>query len=1098
MSAARSMLAAATACAATVAECVSIGTDALRVEIDSTTGRLAGIESQGRTLLADDPGLPSPLVFDGADIRAQSDVPWSCAGVRAADEQTAVVEWTFGPWRGSMEWEVHPDNRMVRLSFAFEWTGDEAVRLHGFEVFHGKMRCPGGRGRYLLPGRFPPLSRSAAEFLDGHVEEGAICTPMAIGDNGESSVMVAVNELVPYADYSIPRVIEREDGFSLTTRFETAGWMRKGVPQRVGDVWLCFRDGDAEENLRNTGDWFRKVGMLPPPDRPPWMESLSLYSMHPCGHAEDNFSDRDGLALSARYLPFLEALGVNCIWMRPIEDQSPYVPRDYFAFQPGVGTADDLRAYVAAAHTLGIRVWRDAVVHGGRADSPRAKAHPEWLAWREDGRPDHVWTYDYSHPGWVAAFSNIVGSLTRDYDLDGWRIDVASGSRGPNWNPDAASMRGSSARCQGGIAQQRAIRAASRAESPDSATLAESTFASSACASDAIYDYPPNLVWFFRFTDTETVECVRNIRRFLHEQQCAMPPGALLMHYEENHDTLPAPLLFGRAAANALFAMTAWIRGFPLVPDEGEDGCFETWRGILRTRREVPELTRGTCDYDGVAAPDGVFACLREFAENASLVLVNFNGRRVQGAVSYPGGTTDIDLAPFGYEVRRIRGAPLPPCAPVPPFHADAGEIASVRQQEVAVTLRSGAPAPEGCHIVSEPLPSGGVRHRVVDLGGLDATNVQLVVRMPSAERWFAHAADGDFESPFLVRHPGWDKVDSQLFHRPREGAMRWRSSLHPFGFTPDRACVGGVFADGSAAVLRGVDSGKAEVLVLDRVGAEPGLAIAIRSDAIDGLSCETLFPKIATVIEQTDLFAADAAHDFANAVRREQISLFSSALSASPREETSSLTGIPELATVMAGWEWESGNLRVRIQRNGTLRGVWRRDGPDAPWRRILAEASIETDTGSGRRAMFGGAGSRECKQSLEFDCPMSFWREPDGTVHLDFGPGDLRQYGRSAMMVSPVWFRTRYTLRPGDDSFRLESAVSAERAFAAGEGTLALRMDFDDEEPGRHVAEWSSFGAEPHVLDEGDRRFYRWLTPATTFEPQPGTWHGVRMRIQ
>ena len=1071
---------------------ISIGTDDLRVRLNPASGRLVDISSHGHALLSDDSRLPVPIAFDGADIRTQGDAVWSCAGVRTIDESTAIVEWTLGSWRGAMEWQVHPADRMVRRSFTFEWTGDEPVRLHCFEVFNGRMACSGGRGGYLLPGRFPPLRRTAAGFTEGCVEDGAICTPMAIGDNGETSVMAAVDELVPYADYSTPRVIERADGFSLTTRFETAGWMRKGVRQRVGDVWLAFRDGDAEEHLRNTGDWFRKVGMLPPPDRPEWMESLALYSMHPCGRSEDNRSDPDGLALSARYLPFLEALGVNCIWMRPIEDQSPYVPRDYFAFQPGVGNADDLRAYVAAAHAHGIRVWRDAVVHGGRADSPRAKAHPEWLAWREDGRPDHVWTYDYSHPGWIAAFSNIVGTLTRDYGLDGWRIDVASGSRGPNWNPAAASMRGSSARCQGGIAQQRAIRAASRAVSPDSATLAESTFASSACASDAIYDYRPNLVWFFRFTDTETAECVRNIRRFLHEEQCAMPPGALLMHYEENHDTLPAPLLFGRAAANALFAMTAWIRGFPLIPDEGEDGCFETWRDILRIRREVPELTRGTCDYDGVAAPDGVFACLRECDEGASVVLVNFNGRRIQGNVSYPGGTVSIDLAPFGYEVRRVRGSGAPEEYATAAFAAAGHATRGMRQEEghddlpanpnifppVArsgslvrspgsagtlpapfVTLRSGVPAPEECQIISEPLPSGGVRHRVTDLGGMAATDVQLVVRMPGAERWFAHAADGDFESPFVVRHPGWDKVISELFHRPREGAVRWRSSLHPFGFSPDRACAGGIFADGAAIGVGGIDPAKAEVVVLDRVESEPGLAVAIRSDDPAGLSCEILFTKS----QCSQIF-----------------------------------TGLPELTTVMAGWEWESGDLRVRIQRNGTLRGVWRRDGPGAPWRRVLAEASIETDTGSGRRAMFGGPGSRECKQSLEFDCPMAFWREGDGTVHLDFGPGDLRQYGRSAMMVSPIWFRTRYTLRPGADSFRMESAVSVERAFAKGEGTLALHLDFDDGDPAAHIGEMTSFGAEPSVLDEDARRLYLWLTPETAFAPQYGTWHGVGLQIR
>ena len=1048
------------------ANVVAIGSGALSVSIDAETGRLTEIASGGRTLLADDAAIPVQLAFDGADIRSQDSSDWRCEGVRALGDCLAEVDYSFGGWRGSMLWEVHPGDRMVRRSLAFEWTGDEPVRLHRIEMLHGKASCPDGRGCYLLPGRFPPMRREAREFRDGRVEDGAIHTPMAIGDDGVASVMVATDELVPYSDFSVQRVIERNDGFSLTTRFETYGWMRKGVRQQVGDVWLAFRDGDAKEHLRHTGDWFQKVGMMPPADRPDWMESLALYSMHPCGRDEDKRSDPDGLLLAKRYLPYLEALGVNCVWMRPVEDQSPYVPRDYFAFQPGVGNADDLKAYVAAAHRLGIRVWRDAVVHGGRADSPRAMAHPEWLAWREDGHPDHVWTYDYSHPGWIAAFSNIVGSLTREYALDGWRIDVASGSRGPNWNPDAVSMRGSSARCQGGIAQQRAIRAATRAVSPDAATLAEAMFASSACVSDAIYDYPPNLVWFFRFTDTETAECVRNIRRFLHEQQCAMPPGALLMHYEENHDSLPAPLMFGRAAANALFAMTAWIRGIPLIAAEGEDGCFETWRNILRIRREVPELTRGTCEYDSVSAPDGVFACLRESDDGASMVLVNFNGRRIRGIASYPGGEAEIDLGPFGYEVRRVRGEPLPPKSPIPPFHAVADGTASIQQQEIAITLRDGSPVPEDFRIVSEPLPSGGMRYRVADLGNLAATNVQLVVRLPGAGRWFACAADGDFESPFVVRHPGWDVTEYTLFHRPREGAVRWRSSLHPFGFTPDRACAGGIFADGSAVSVGGINQEKAEALILDRVGAEPGLAVAIRSDDSDALMCE--------VSTQNGNCGLDGQYGLG-----------------------ASFTGIPELTAVMAGWEWESGDLRVRIQRNGTLRGVWRRD-ESGEWRRILAEASIETDTGIGRRAMFGGPGARDCKQSLEFDCPMAFWREPDGTVHLDFGPGDLRSYGKSAMMVSPIWFRTRYTLRPGADSFLMESAISVERAYAAGEGTIALHMDFDDGHPDAHISGVSVFGDEPSVIDVGARRLYRWLTPETTFNPPSGSWHGVGMLIR
>ena len=77
--------------------------------------------------------------------------------------------------------------------------------------------------------------------------------------------------------------------------------------------------------------------------------------------------------------------------------------------------------------------------------------------------------------------------------------------------------------------------------------------------------------------------------------------------------------MYGHAATTALFALTAFIEGFPLVLQELEDGRFEAVRRILRIRRAVPELMRGTGDYECVEAPDGVFACLREGGDGASV-----------------------------------------------------------------------------------------------------------------------------------------------------------------------------------------------------------------------------------------------------------------------------------------------------------------------------------------------------------------------------------------------------------------------------------------------------------------------------------------------
>jgi len=1011
----------------------SVGNGAFRLSVEDRTGRLRAVTVGGRPVLVDDPSVSLPIAFELDGGRIPAECSWRCDSVHSIDEDSISVSWTSGYWRGETIWRVFPDECMLSSSLKFEWTGEESVRLLGIDVLGGMVKCNDGKGRYLLPGRFPPFSRTSDDFRECRVEEGSTYTPMVFGDDGFHSVMLCVDELASYADYSIPRVTERKDGFTLATRLETAGWMKKGKMQMVGDIWLCFREGSCDEHLRHTEGWFRKVGILPPTDSPDWIRKAVFYSMHPCGRDEEGRADRNGLALSHGYLPYLSALGVNCIWIRPVEMKSPYIPEDYLSLQPGVGSKSDLSSYVAEAHRLGIRVMRDAVPHGGRADYARAKEHPEFLAWKKDGKPDLWWTYDYFAPGWVLMFSNIVSRLTAESRLDGWRIDVATGSRFSNWNPSIPYARGSYARCQGALAQNRAIRAAARSVTADAATLGETTRFSGAAVCDLIYDFKPNLVWFFRFTDTETADSVRDIRRYLHEQQCAMPPGAMLMHYAENHDSLSSVLMFGQEGAKALFAMTAWTKGCPLVYQEAEDGCFESMRHILRIRRKVDELTLGSCDYDSVSAPAGVFACLRSCESGDSVVLVNFNGRRTHGTVSWHGGTFEADLGPFGYEVRRVRGSTLPD------FTERAWSSGCERKDggfSVEVRRRDGRIVESACRIAREAT-AFAERYRVTYLDGLNARDVQLVIRLAGTDRWFAHACDGDFESPFVVRHPSWDKSGSTVYHAQQEGAVRWRSSLHPFGFTKERSCLGGICGE-IAHVVSGIDASRAEAVLLDRLGDETGLAVAIRSDDISALACEV-----------------------------------GTALRAEVERRTDSFTGIPELTTVMAGWEWVSGDLKVRVQRNGCLRGVWRRSG--GKWERIVRNAMVVTDTGLCGRDIFSGSGIRECKQDSEIDCPMSFWRDEDGTVHLEFGPGDLRPFGRGGKMSPPIWYRTRYAFTPGATEFDFESAVSGEREFEAGEGELAL------------VTTYANGGREKHL----------WISPDSAFSSRKGVWHSVTRRF-
>ncbi len=87
---------------------------------------------------------------------------------------------------------------------------------------------------------------------------------------------------------------------------------------------------------------------------------------------------------------YFDALGVDAIWMTPFVEQihgsvdegtgktygfHGYWTRDWTAVEPALGTEDDLRALVDAAHRRGIRVLMDAVINHTGPVTPR---DPKW------------------------------------------------------------------------------------------------------------------------------------------------------------------------------------------------------------------------------------------------------------------------------------------------------------------------------------------------------------------------------------------------------------------------------------------------------------------------------------------------------------------------------------------------------------------------------------------------------------------------------------------------------------------------------------------------------------------------------------------------
>lgn len=264
-------------------------------------------------------------------------------------------------------------------------------------------------------------------------------------------------------------------------------WKASLPPQPHGTVVryqiVGRRAGTGEERLAQDGQgfWFRYEGDQAvqtfayrvsddPAVHPAWLQDAVIYQIfldrfHP-GTADGAFgagsapSGIHGGTLHGveRALPYLEALGANCLWLSPIgpaPSAHRYDATDYFDVDPALGTKDDLRRLTAAAHARGIRVLLDFV------PSHLSAEHPAFVAARQDATAStRSWFVFYDWPDHYRSFLEMVPELPSvntndpavrrhiidsalhwvDLGVDGFRLDHAIGHGMDFWTELRAAL----------------------------------------------------------------------------------------------------------------------------------------------------------------------------------------------------------------------------------------------------------------------------------------------------------------------------------------------------------------------------------------------------------------------------------------------------------------------------------------------------------------------------------------------------------------------------------------------------------------------------------------------------------------------------------
>lgn len=189
------------------------------------------------------------------------------------------------------------------------------------------------------------------------------------------------------------------------------------------------------------------------PDRspPPWTRSATIYEVN-----VRQYTPEGTFAALQRHLPRLRALGVDILWLMPVQPigkvnrkgslGSPYSVADYTAINPEYGTAADFRALVDEAHRQGMKVILDWVANHTAFDHPWITRHPDWYVHRADGSISFARDNEGRETDWtdVAELNYDNRDMRRamiadmrwwvdTMRVDGFRSDVAGGVPADFW-----------------------------------------------------------------------------------------------------------------------------------------------------------------------------------------------------------------------------------------------------------------------------------------------------------------------------------------------------------------------------------------------------------------------------------------------------------------------------------------------------------------------------------------------------------------------------------------------------------------------------------------------------------------------------------------
>ena len=446
------------------------------------------------------------------------------------------------------------------------------------------------------------------------------------------------------------KIIQSKRQWLLAVAF--IGWLMMSL------VGICAAETNTSI-IRTTPDWLRKS---------------VVYEIFP-----RNFSREGNLNAITAQLDELKDLGVNVLWLMPIQPigekmkkgsiGSPFAVRDFYAINPDYGTTNDFKRLIQEAHQRDMKVVMDIVAGQTSWDSVLMN-HPDFYLHDTNGAiipPDPAWTdvagLNYKNPQVRDYMIGMMEYWLKDFGVDGFRCDVAPTVPVSFWETARADLA---------KINPQVIILADAGARPELLQKAFDVDSSWALISTL------DLVM-------KSVVPAYYVRESWEHTYQQFPKGALHLRFSDNHEETRAVARYGINGALAAQVLMLTLDGVPLfyngmevgdATESADPALFEKmpvfwhpggrpplrdiYRDLIQLRKQNAAFTSGDVVWQGNTASGEIVSFLRRDAQDEFLVLINLSNQRV-------GGSVELSDA-GGFEPVKISNQPIPVDTVLPNF----------------------------------------------------------------------------------------------------------------------------------------------------------------------------------------------------------------------------------------------------------------------------------------------------------------------------------------------------------------------------------------------------------------------------------------------